>query len=563
MQRLFGTAICLVMACRLAIGGSAGSKVRDRQEADHPARPKQVITLPRRKLVFKPTRDDITVGAVILSLYRADLRHLDLKAIRVNGTRPETASLYLKQVGRNRFELPALKIEVSGKALGGPLYISLKAWFNEVTNQYDSPFYVHVPDRYALLSYCTNENDDPSKVNARLGANRVATLKEFQERLSRPFVLRLKQRPLREEWGYPTLPPGNRLSTDDLKAVEKAVRDRGERHLTSISVDDADHATVSVGSGTFLPVTRVYKVVRCSRAWRVESVKTAKVSSWSSGKERKAAMTDIRKLGGEIRFDQHQKVYAVILRGPNVRDTALAQLKAIPEIREITLDKTKVTNAGLAHLKGLKNLKKLGIYDTAICDAGLKHLRGMTQMERFTLYSTDVAGPGLKSLQGWKKLRSLSLDRTEVTDAALKHVKGLTGLTTLDLSRTNVTDAGLQHLQGLTNLSSLSLYETAVGNAGLKHLRGLKKLRLLMLRHTRVTGAGVRKLQRALPNCIISWSEGREKNARLKPGVSATRGCNEAKPPAARPALGFGESIRHGRWRKEKSGSVRLGAGLR
>jgi hypothetical protein len=248
--------------------------------ADPPAAPMQVIKLPRQKLVFKPTRDDITVGCVVLSLYSSDLRRpVNLNAIRVNGTPPKSTRLYLKQVGKNRFELPTLKIVVSSKVLGGPLYISLKAWFNEITNQYDSPFYVHVPDRYALLSYCTNEKDDPSKVNARLGANRVATLKEFQERLGRPFVIRLKQRPLRNEWGYPMLPPGNRLGTDEIKAVEKAVRDRGERYLTSISVDDANHATVSVGSGTFLPVTRVYKVVRRDSAWSVTNVETAKGSS--------------------------------------------------------------------------------------------------------------------------------------------------------------------------------------------------------------------------------------------------------------------------------------------
>ena len=249
--------------------------------AEPPALPTQVIELPRQELIFRPTRDDITVGCVILSLYGSDLsRSINLKAIRVNGAQPKTSRLYLKQVSNNQFELPALKIEISSKELRRPLYMNLKAWFNEVTNQYDSPFYEHVPDRYALVSYCTKEDDDPSKVNARLGANRMATLKEFQDRLGRPFVIKLNQRPLRDEWGYPMLPPGNSLSADEFKAVEKAVRDQGEQYLTSISVADADHATVSVGSDTVLPAARVYKVVRSDGAWHVESVERANVSSW-------------------------------------------------------------------------------------------------------------------------------------------------------------------------------------------------------------------------------------------------------------------------------------------
>lgn len=82
-------------------------------------------------------------------------RALDLDAIRVNGATPKSAVLYLKQLGKNQFELPAAKIEYSSEALGGPLYLSVKAWFNELTNQEDSPCYENVPDRYALLSYCT------------------------------------------------------------------------------------------------------------------------------------------------------------------------------------------------------------------------------------------------------------------------------------------------------------------------------------------------------------------------------------------------------------------------
>lgn len=243
--------------------------------ADAPTLQTQVIELPGQKLVFKPTRDDITVGCVIFSLFHSNLSEpLNLKAIRVNGVQPKTAVIYLKEVGKNQFEFPELKIEFSSKELGGPLYMSLKVWFNELTNQNDSIVYEHLPDRYAIVSYCTKEDDDPSKVNARMGANRVAMFKEFKDRLGKPFVIALNQRPLREEWGrYPMVSVGNKLSPADVKAVEKTVRDQGEKYVITISASDANQATVFVGEETFFRHARIYEVVRSDGTWRVESIK--------------------------------------------------------------------------------------------------------------------------------------------------------------------------------------------------------------------------------------------------------------------------------------------------
>jgi hypothetical protein len=114
-----------------------------------------------------------------------------------------------------------------------------------------------------------------------LGANRIKTLAEFKQRLAAPVVIKLNQKPLREDWNrYPMLPPGDRLTADEFKAVEKVVRDRGEKFPMSISVSDADHATVNVGDGTFFQVAKAYSVVRSAGTWRVENVKTIKAASW-------------------------------------------------------------------------------------------------------------------------------------------------------------------------------------------------------------------------------------------------------------------------------------------
>ena len=106
----------------------------------------------------------------------------------------------------------------------------------------------------------------------------------------------------------------------------------------------------------------------------------------------------------------------------------------------------------------------------------------------------------------------LDLLETKVTDAGLVHLKGLTKRQELYLGGTKVTDAGLVHLQGLKKLQKLELgttffteYYTKITNDGLVHLKGLAKLQKLYLKYTKVTKAGIDKLQKALPNCSISW----------------------------------------------------------
>ena len=155
-----------------------------------------VIEFPRQTIVFAPTRSDMTVGRVTFAVF-----FTNREAIRLNGAKPDSTFTYvdLKQLATNRFELAPLKIEFSTNGQSGPLCISIKAWFNEVSNQYDSLFYQDLDDRYALVSYCTRPPDS-SEARSRFKQNRVATVKEFREILAKPIVMKLKQTPLRREW---------------------------------------------------------------------------------------------------------------------------------------------------------------------------------------------------------------------------------------------------------------------------------------------------------------------------------------------------------------------------
>ena len=102
----------------------------------------------------------MTVGSVVLSVYCSNPEELrvngdmldpawrevrvtkagrivvDRSVSAVPDAREAWTDIYLEQVATNQFSLPPLKIESSANEPSGQLCMSVKAWFNEVTNQY-------------------------------------------------------------------------------------------------------------------------------------------------------------------------------------------------------------------------------------------------------------------------------------------------------------------------------------------------------------------------------------------------------------------------------------------
>ncbi len=233
----------------------------------------RTIKIPKRILVFQPTRDDFTVRSVVFSV--SQLANVPRDGVWINGVAPTRVQIHLRQVGTNRFGLPTLKIQYSREAMGGPLYLALKIWFNDISNQGDPFFYQNLPDRYALLTYCTDETEDPSKVNVRWGANRAATVREFNARLAKPLTIRLKQAPMRPDVNYPIVNDAYlQLAPADISALKELVGGRGEKYLFAITALSSDRANVhtSVTDATEFYGSRVYQVVKAGGKWQIEDV---------------------------------------------------------------------------------------------------------------------------------------------------------------------------------------------------------------------------------------------------------------------------------------------------
>ncbi len=160
-----------------------------------------------------------------------------------------------------------------------------------------------------------------------------------------------------------------------------------------------------------------------------------------------------------------------------VTDQDIVQAPLSPQLRNLCLGKTSITDRALAKLQPLKKLEWVDLAFTPITDQGISQLQGAT------------------------KLKQLFLEQTRISDQALQAIGRFGELEELDLSSCEISDDGLKQLTALKKLRKLHLTNCPITDEGLRHLQELKRLDTLELTGTRVTpdGEAVLRLQKALP----------------------------------------------------------------
>ncbi len=91
----------------------------------------------------------------------------------------------------------------------------------------------------------------------------------------------------------------------------------------------------------------------------------------------------------------------------------------------------------------MKNLHVLKLSGDPVLGPGLSEVPNLTDLD---LSDTRITDKGLDNLYRLTALEKLDLSGTPITDAGLDRLKGLTKLRELYLARTKVTDAGVEAL---------------------------------------------------------------------------------------------------------------------
>ncbi len=146
--------------------------------------------------------------------------------------------------------------------------------------------------------------------------------------------------------------------------------------------------------------------------------------------------------------DFFTRVYCVVVSGADCRGPdVFAHLAQLPEITELTVHQSQLTDACLENLRGLKRLRHLELCETRITGAGLARLAALPELRRINLEGTPITDADLENLKGMTRLEALGLAKTNVTNAGLRHIEGLVNLRVLDLSDSKVTPEALKELQ--------------------------------------------------------------------------------------------------------------------
>src|SRR5262249_22594288 len=154
--------------------------------------------------------------------------------------------------------------------------------------------------------------------------------------------------------------------------------------------------------------------------------------------------------------------------GAPLTDESLAVIAGMPELRELNLYRTRVSNTGIARLTGLKNLTAVDLRYTRVTSTGVDALPAalpQCQIEFVTAAAPATgakalrpSGTGEKALSEWitslggkpgfagGKLKSVSLATVRVGDAQLAALAAATGIEKLSLEATEAGDLGLQHI---------------------------------------------------------------------------------------------------------------------
>lgn len=162
-----------------------------------------------------------------------------------------------------------------------------------------------------------------------------------------------------------------------------------------------------------------------------------------------------------------------------VSDAALRGTPS-PELTELFVSTTRVTDAGLELLERTPKLEALGAGNLGLGDAALARIARLAELETLVLSHAKASPAGLARLATLEELERLYLDGTRTDDTVLIALAGLRRLRTLHLAQTDVSEEALPVLRAFGQLDELTVGDTRM-RGGILELSAWPQLRTLSL----------------------------------------------------------------------------------
>lgn len=178
-------------------------------------------------------------------------------------------------------------------------------------------------------------------------------------------------------------------------------------------------------------------------------------------------------------------------------------LNACSYLETVELGSTIATDQVFEWLGNSPNLKHLSVHKTKITDAGLKKFPQLKKLLSLDIHGTAITDDGLKALQNATALNTLNLYSNKITDVGIAHLSQLTELQELDLGLCQISDMGVKQLKDLRKLKNLNLAGTKISDDVLPTLLNFNNLQTINVSNTKLSQDAIIKLKQAFPQLKV------------------------------------------------------------
>jgi formylglycine-generating enzyme required for sulfatase activity len=160
-----------------------------------------------------------------------------------------------------------------------------------------------------------------------------------------------------------------------------------------------------------------------------------------------------------------------------ISDEIAAQLKNFPNLTQLYVSDSSMSDTGFAAIAGLKRLESLRMRDCPnVSQAAFQAIAEMRSLTSLELINTNVGDDTLALLTNLQ-LHTLEINSENITDATMKDICSLITLNRLALGqKTKITDRGLKHFWRLNRLNRLDLFSAHITGSSFETITELPEL---------------------------------------------------------------------------------------
>jgi thiol-disulfide isomerase/thioredoxin/Leucine-rich repeat (LRR) protein len=179
--------------------------------------------------------------------------------------------------------------------------------------------------------------------------------------------------------------------------------------------------------------------------------------------------------------------------GIPIAPESLAHLAQLPQLEELNISGSALTDHSVKHLASIESLQSVWIQHAPITDAGLAEIAMLPRLSRLVLSSKGITWAGLNSLAKCSSLSRLDISQIGSDPTTLEPLAMLKGLTWLSLPEADFAASDYSHLSGLKRLKQLEI-GGRIDDEGVRQLRELHDLAHLHIGNADLSNEGLRHL---------------------------------------------------------------------